>query len=195
MQRPAVLSAVGVLVIATVELGAPVTEAGPIVPDSFYEFSYTEVGFPATGCTPADPSAPFCIASLGTSTQFLDAPPWTFAAPAAGALLSVVDAFESGDRFEAFDFGVSLGLTSAPGDPEDCGDDPAPCLADSDMSQGFFALSAGPHSITLVPVASPGGSGAGYLRWATVPEPATIALVASGLVALAHPHRRRGARR
>jgi len=185
MQRLAVFGAAGVLLGASIELGASVAGAGPIVPDTFYEFSYTGAAIAAMGCTPADPSAPFCIASFGTPTQFLDTPPWTFAAPAAGALLAVVDAFESGDRFEAFDFGASLGLTSAPGDPEDCGDDPVPCLADSDMSQGVFALGAGPHSITLVPVASPAGSGVGYLRWAVVPEPAAIALVAAGLVALA----------
>src|SRR5205807_246059 len=83
----------------------------------------------ATGCDPADPAGPFCIPSSGTPTEFLDAPPWTFVAPAAGALLTVTDAFLAGDRFQVFDFGASLGLTSAPVGNADCGDDPIPCLA------------------------------------------------------------------
>jgi hypothetical protein len=98
-------------------------------------------------------------------------------------LLTVVDAFESGDAFEVLDFGAPIGLTSVPGGPVDCGDDPVPCLAVPAMSRGFFPLSAGAHSLTVVPTASPGGLGSAYLMVGSsrVPEPAMILLLGPGL--------------
>src|SRR5437879_4732610 len=98
---------------AALGLAAP-AYGGPIPFNTFLEFGFSTAGTPATGCDPADPSGPFCIPSSGTPTQFLDAPSWTFLAPAGGAILTVVDAFLAGDRFQIFDFGVSLGLTSIP---------------------------------------------------------------------------------
>jgi hypothetical protein len=170
--------------------------AGPISFDDWLEFGFTDVGIPATGCDPNDPGGPFCIPSFGTPTEFLDAPPWTFSAPA-GATLSVTDAFQSGDQFEIFDFGSSLGLTSLPvaGGGIDCGDDPVPCLATPGISSGVFALVAGDHSLTIVPTLS-GGGGSGFLRVvaeaAAVPEPGTLALLSSALgVAAAYRRRRR----
>src|SRR5215813_8239350 len=98
--------------------------AGVISTGVFYEFAFATAGTPATGCDPADPAGPFCLDSSGTPTTFLDAPPWTFNAPSAGILLTVVDAFASGDRFQLFDFGASIGLTSVPAVGANCGDDP-----------------------------------------------------------------------
>lgn len=155
--------------------------AGPIDLGTWYQFSFTDVGVPAAGCDPADPAGGFCIPSSVTPTTFLDAPPWTFAAPG-GILLTVTDAFLAGDIFEAFDFGLSLGLTSVPGDG-DCGDDPVPCLASSFMSSGTFALIVGDHSITIVPTGSLGG-GSGYLLVEAVPEPSAWLLLGSGLATL-----------
>src|SRR5882724_9411183 len=121
-------------VVALLALGAAVpAQAGPISLNTFYQFAFTTAGVPATGCDPADPAGPFCFGSSGTPTQFGPAPPWTFSS-AAGVLLNVTDAFEAGDRFEVFDFGVSLGLTSLPVGSSDCGDDPVPCLADATHS-------------------------------------------------------------
>src|SRR5262249_27319822 len=111
------------------------------------------------------------------------APPWTFTAPAVGAIVLVTDAFTAGDRFQVFDFGSSLGLTSLPSGSADCGDDPVPCLATAGISKGSFALPSGNHSITINPVLSLGG-GSGYLRVDAVPEPGTWAMLASGLGAL-----------
>lgn len=173
---------------------APTLSAGPIFPDIWYEFGFSDPGVSATGCDPADPAGNFCVPSSGTLTEFLDAPAWTFSS-VAGATLTVTDAFLSTDRFELFDFGTSLGLTSLPDAAAllDCGDDPLPCLATAGMSSGVFVLARGSHAITLVPVLGDGG-GAGYLKLvgaAPVPEPATLVLISLGVVLFAAQHRRR----
>lgn len=154
---------------------------GPISLGVWYEFSFGTAGTAASGCAPDDPAGGFCIPSSGTSTSFLDAPPWTFSAPA-GAVLTVVDAFQAGDRFEIFDFGSSLGLTSSPIGSADCGDDPVPCLSSPGISSGQFRLGAGAHSITILATLAPSGTGSGFLQ--AVPEPSTWLLLTSGLAAL-----------
>jgi YVTN family beta-propeller protein len=182
------LAVLGAWTLVTMVLGPPV-EAGPLDADTWYEFSYLDVGDPTFGCDPADPGGLFCTPSSGTPTIFGDAPPWTFDLSAA-TVLTVVDAFESGDRFEVFDFGVSIGVTSAPQAGGDCGDDPVPCLADASMSSGLFALGTGAHSITLGVTESGSGSGSGFLRVSEVPEPGVVALVGLGLVAIGASRRR-----
>ena len=168
---------------AALGLATPVL-AVPIPLDTFLQFSFTDAGVLATGCQPNDPVGDFCVPSSGTPTEFLGAAPWTFVAPVAGAFLTVVDAFVAGEQFEIFDLGVSLGLTSAPVGVGDCGDDPAACLADPNMSRGIFALLAGDHSITITPTLSPGGSGSGYLQVQQIPVPPSLALLAGGLLGL-----------
>src|SRR5690242_1170283 len=125
--------------------------AGPIPFGEFLEFSFTTVGAPAIGCDPADPTGPFCIPSGGTPTAFLTAPPWTFVAPTDGATLTLTDAFTSGDRFQVFDFGASLGLTSLPTGGSNCGSDPGVCLGTAGISSGTFSLAAGNHFLTITP--------------------------------------------
>jgi hypothetical protein len=161
--------------------------AGPILLGEWLQFGFSDPGVPATGCDPDDPAGPFCIPSSGTPTSFLDAPPWTFTAPADGATLSVTDVFASGDRFELFDFGVSLGFTSLPSavTSVDCGDDPAVCIVTAGISSGLFNLAAGNHSLTLIPLLAPSGGGTGFLRvdaGAAIPEPGTWLLVSTGLL-------------
>ena len=157
--------------------------AGPISFDEWLQFGFTEAGTPATGCDPADPAGPFCFPSSGTPSTFLDAPPWTFTASGLGATLRITDVFDSGDRFEIFDFGVSLGLTSLPALDASCGDDPVPCFANAAMSTGLFFLASGNHSLTIVPVAALEGGGTGHFLVETVvPEPATLTLLATGLL-------------
>lgn len=179
--------------VANALLAVPAA-AGPITAGQFFEFGFTDAGIAATGCDPADLAGPICTPSSGTPTVEADAPPWTFVAPAGGSTLTVLDAFQAGDQFEILDFGAVIGMTSLPG-AGSCGDDPVVCLADAAMSQGTFALAPGAHSLTIVPLQSPFGGGAGYfaIDAAAVPEPATWALLALGVGALAR--RRLGTRR
>ncbi len=188
------------LALSSALIFATPSRADSILPlNTWVEFGFV-LGGPTTGCFPDDPNGNFCISSSGTVTGNLGEPAWTFTA-LTNATLTVTDAFTAGDRFELFDFGVSLGLTSAPSGSGDCGDDPVPCLAAAGISQGTFLLSAGNHSLTLTPVLSPDGGGSGYLRVDTtavsaVPEPSTFVLVALGLAMLclvALKHRRKNA--
>jgi hypothetical protein len=176
------------LALFTVAAAVP-TQADPVNLNTFYEFSFTDPGVLARGCDPADPLGAFCIPSGGTPTSFAPAPPWTFSSPIS-ILLTVTDAFDAGDRFEVFDFGASLGLTSLPGTAVDCGDDPLPCLANPDISSRVFSLAAGNHSITIIPVSTLGG-GVAYFSANPVPEPATLLLLSFGLAGLGVKARRK----
>jgi hypothetical protein len=160
---------------------AQTAHAGPIPLDTFLQFSFDQPGTAVQGCDPADPNGNFCIASSGTPTTFLDAPAWTFSSLGGGFVLTVLDAFTSGDRFDVFDFGQLIGSTSLPArQAVDCGDDPATCLATAGMSTGVFTLGAGDHSLSLIATQT-GGLGSAYLRVAAVPEPASMALVMGAL--------------
>ena len=185
--------ALGALVVGSLLVATPAS-AGPIAVDTYYQFAFGDVGDPATGCDPADPAGPFCIPSSGTLTEFLTAAPWTFNSGVTGSTLSVTDAFDAGDRFQIFDFGASIGFTSAFVGGTNCSDDPVPCLADPGMSHGVFALASGAHSISIV--LAEGGLGSGYLLLedgggpTAVPEPATLVLLTTG-AGMAYYRRRR----
>lgn len=139
-------------------VAAPGSPSAPVpVGGNWLEFLFTAAGVPATDC------AGSCTPSSGGNSQDAGSPPWTFSAGAGGADLTVVDAFNLGDQFEVFDFGLSMGTTSAPGSGS-CGSDPVPCLADANASKRVFQLAPGPHSITITPVLSPFGGGAAYFR-------------------------------
>ncbi|HXU34418.1 MAG TPA: hypothetical protein VN851_27910 [Thermoanaerobaculia bacterium] len=143
----------------TASLMGPVPIGGPWI-----EFAFFATGSSAIGCSPADPGGPSCAPSSGGNSVFGGTPPWTFTAPPGGVTLKVTDAFLRGDRFEVFDFGASIGLTSVPSTTGDCGDNPDPCFTDPLVSHAIFTLAAGPHQITIKANASPFGGGAAYFR-------------------------------
>jgi hypothetical protein len=155
--------------------------ATPIAVGQWYEFGFTGTG--------GDP----LITGAGTVPGLLSIqvgdPPWTFTC-AAACELTVTDGFQAVDQFEFFDFGVSLGSTSAPsGDPaHNCGNDELGCLADPQMSHGAFLLAAGGHSITGTHLI--GVPGAAFFIVSAVPEPGALMLIGVGLLVLIGMRRR-----
>jgi hypothetical protein len=105
---------------------------------------------------------------------------------AESAYLRVVDGGLTGDRFELFNNGLSLGLTSVPGDagPLSVVDDFDAALADGRWSFASFLLAPGSYTITGVATLSPFDGGIGGIQLAAVPEPGTFGLLAAGLAAL-----------
>jgi hypothetical protein len=101
-------------------------------------------------------------------------------------MLTVTDAGFAGDRFEVFDNGASLGLTSAvPADGAglDVGLDFNAALGSSSFSKGFFFLGAGSHTITGLLSQSALdaiNSTVGAISATPVPLPASALLLFSG---------------
>jgi hypothetical protein len=159
--------------------------AGAIPLGTWLQFSFLEQ-LPATGCQPDDPDGLFCEPSSAGNSLFLGPAPWTFSAPP-GLIttITVTDAFESGDRFQVLDFASPIADTS-PAIPEAffCGSDPAVCLLSPEMSSAVIEVDPGPHSITILPLASTFGAGSAYLRVDVVPEPAHRIPVVMALVGL-----------
>ena len=145
--------------MSAASLMGPVPVGGPWI-----EFAFMQTGSTATGCSPADPAGPGCGPSSAGNSVFGGAPPWTFNAPAGGAVITVTDAFLRGDQFDVFDGGTLIGTTSVPVTSGDCGSDPDVCVADAQVSHGAFNVGPGPHSIKIVAKASPFGAGAAYFR-------------------------------
>lgn len=164
-------------------------QAAPIVVDDplWYEFSFAGTGSDATAGIGTIPSS-------GGNSQYAPDPFWTFTLGAGGGTLTVTDAFLNTDRFEIFDFLVSLGQTSAPGDGASCGDDPVPCLANPLSSSGVFALAAGDHSISIRQTEGHGGGGYFRVDSTPVPEPGTLVLLGGALVSLGARRLRRARR-
>jgi len=84
---------------------------------------------------------------------------------ASTAYLAVTDAFLSGDRFEFFSNGVSLGLTSAPTTQgDDIGNDYAAAFTDARWSSAEAIFAAGSYTITGLTIDSPFGSGGAAIQ-------------------------------
>lgn len=159
---------------AALATGVSSAQAAPVVMDRWFLFETGPQGSAFAGGT-----------SFGVLSIPAPGTPWeiTLAAP---ARLIIVDGFDSGDRYEVFDFGVSLGLTSPPTLGSQCSGDELACLANQDFSRGAFLLAAGDHALTGIVAQSPFPDGSGFfiIEAAAAPEPASYGVFALGVVAL-----------
>jgi hypothetical protein len=149
--------------------------AGPVNLDQWYGFAWSGTALPLATYGYDTASADASVLNPGDS-------PWTITLTAP-AYLVLVDGYSSGDRFEAFDGAVSLGLTSlVAAGAQECagGDGPIHCLADNRFSSGSFLLGVGDHSLSITTV-SGSTSGAAWFEVdevdAGIPEPSTLSLV------------------
>ena len=178
MPRPSRLSALVLLLGALLDPRR--AEAVPIDVDVWYEAVVSGVGNFATACIAA-----VCVP--GTGTVFAGDPAWTFTVPTGGQTLIVTDGFDYGDILEVFDFGVSIGTTSAVVPTAgNCGGNPASCVTDPLSSSGLFAMAPGAHSITIQLdqefIGNSGGALFFQVSSEALPEPSALAL--AGLSAL-----------
>jgi hypothetical protein len=160
------------------------TQATPITvgnPD-WYEFSFGTIGWTAGGCLLGN-----CVPGSG-GTQFVGDPPWTFTG---GAMITVQDAFLSGDQFTLYDNGVNVFTTSDPTLGGSYCDNPNLCMSDLHFSTGAIELGDGNHSLTFRVVTSPFDGGSAFFRADPVPEPASLMLLGTGALGLAARYRRR----
>ncbi len=172
-----VLGALAAIALAAT-LASP-AHAGAINPDgTWVGFCFNDLGPATSGCQ-----------NLGSQTSGNDFT-FTLSGP---AILQITDAFNQGDMFEAFDFGVSLFTTSAvPNTGADTGvSDPFAAYADARLSHGSILLGAGQHQISVFNVQGCCNGGGAYLRIAAVPEPGTLALIAASLIGAAVTRRRK----
>ncbi|RYH11719.1 PEP-CTERM sorting domain-containing protein [Tropicimonas sp. IMCC6043] len=103
---------------------------------------------------------------------------------AEAAYLQVTDAFLSGDVFEVFANGASLGLTSASKTGNDIGNDYTAALADDRFSSGTWLLGPGEYIISGFVRSMPQTVGRASIRIADVPVPGSLALLLGAGAAL-----------
>jgi hypothetical protein len=167
-------------------LAASPARADAINANQWYTFGFEDTGDPLiSGVT-------FTTGALGISAP--DAP-WTITL-ATPMQLIVTDGFQQGDEFELFDFGGSIGSTSANANDSahNCDSSEVACLADPLMSHGSFLLAAGDHSLTGIVTDSPFTGGAGFfIITQQVPEPGALALLGIALAGFAFIRRKRAA--
>jgi hypothetical protein len=180
------LAAAAVACLMLTCFAASPARADAINANQWYTFGFDETGDPLVS------GATVIIGAFGIAAP--DAP-WTITL-ATPMLLVVTDGFQQGDEFELFDFGLSIGSTSANADDSghSCSNNEITCLADPLMSHGSFLLAAGDHSLTGIVTDSPFGGGAGFfIITQQVPEPGALALLGIALAGLAFIRRKRAA--
>ena len=152
--------------------------------------------------TPAAQAAPLTLDAGWTQFQFGSttwADNFTFSL-SSSAYLYVTDAFLSGDMFEVFSSGASLGQTSLVPDGAgfDIGNDFDAAFASADFSSAVFMLGAGVYDIsgTVIQSAagtSGGGAGIQIVSAPAVPVPAAGLLLLSAFGGVAAMRRRKKA--
>jgi len=146
------LGSSGISTFSAPSILGPVTTGGP-----WFEFLFGGTDSFATACGG-------CVSSSGGNSVYADDPPWTFNA-LSWRKLTVTDAFQRGDQFEVYDYGISIGTTSSVlANPDSCGSDPDVCVGDSTVSHHVFVVGPGDHEITIQAISSPYGGGAAYFR-------------------------------
>ena len=168
--------AVMVFLVAAVCLPALVrADAVTVGNPNWYQFAFGGPGSFGTNGSSTIPS------SGGNSEPAPDVP-WTFSS-ATPVQVNIADAYNKGDSFTLFNFGVLVGSTPGTAFADNEESDPAVTSADPSWSSGTFVVPAGNASLTIRADASPSSAGGAYFRLSPVPEPATAtALAAAGLL-------------
>lgn len=167
--------------LALLLCASPASATPVLVDGSWHEFGFNAAVSAAASC------GGFCVPTTNPVAEQTSAPSWTFSG---SATLTVLDLFNAGDRFEAFDFGVSLGTTSVVANTGliTCANDIACALADLAYSRLVLDLGGGPHSLTINVIQNAsstfGGAAVFQLRPTSVPEPATLLLFGIALTAI-----------
>jgi hypothetical protein len=145
--------------------------AGPLPVDGgWYGFCFREISSGASlGCRHE------AVGEIENTISF------TASAP---VVLKVTDAFQYGDRFSLTIDGAGPLLTSIPGFDATMSPIPDDAFDSLPYSKLAVPLAAGAHTLDIFAAESPFGSGGGYVRVDTVPEPATFLLMVAGLLAL-----------